>query len=111
MFTGFLRSCDKSPSGRFIAGYRGISALCFGLLALGIQVDLMNTQRQVLTVVISVHHHFGIRCNESRFLLELILKQMNRFVHRLVKQPAYKTQRKHIPALEDRFIIKAGFLQ
>ena len=74
-------------------------------------MNLMNAQCQVLAVVITVHHHFGVRCHERRFLLELILQQMNRLVHRFVEQPTDQTESEHVTALEHRFIIHAGLLE
>ena len=70
--------------------------------------DLVHREGQILSVVIAVHHHFGVRSNESRFLLELILQQMNGFVHRFVEEPADESQRKHITALEHGFVIHPG---
>ena len=111
MLAGFLCRRDKSPSRRFITGDRGIAT---GLFAGGIgfiQVNLHDIERKVLAVVIAVHHHLRVRRDESRFFLELVFQQVDCFLHRLVEQPVDKTEREHVTALEDGFIIHPAVFQ
>ena len=73
-------------------------------------MNLINRKREVLTIVIAIDHDFGVRSHQGGFLLEFLLQQVNRLLHRFVEEPIDQTQRKHIPAFEHRFIVHAAFL-
>ena len=72
---------------------------------------LLHVEGEVLTVVVTIDHHFGVRSHERRFLLELLFEKMNRFLHRFVEQPVDQTERKHIPAFEHGFVVHTGVFE
>ena len=81
------------------------------LVRMAVQMNLGDIERKVLTVVIAIDHHFGVRSDERGFLFEFVLQQVNRLVHRFIEQPADEAQSEHVTALEDGFVVHTGFRQ
>ena len=108
-FACFLGSSYQSPCRRFVAGDRGVGTV--RLVRMAVQMNLGDIERKVLTVVIAIDHHFGVRSDERGFLFEFVLQQVNRLVHRFIEQPADEAQGEHVTALEDGFVVHAGFRQ
>ena len=111
VLAGLLGCGDQSPCGGLVTGNRRITAVGLWLLVVGIQVNLVDRECQVLAVIIAIDEHLGVRGYQGRFLLKLILQQVDGLVHRFVEQPAYQSQRKHVAALEHRLVVHAGVFQ
>ena len=107
----FLCRCYQPECRCSIAGDGSVAAWLTSRTCRTRQTNLVHRQSQVLAVVITIDHHLGVRCNESRFLLELVLQQMNGFIHRFVKEPIDKTEGEHVTALQDGLIVHAGLLE
>ena len=111
VLTCFLGCSNETERRRSVARYGGIDTLLLTIVTRLTEANLVYTKCHISAVVVTVNHHFRIRSDERRFLLELILQQVNRFIHGFVEQPADKTQGEHVSALEHGFIIHAGVLQ